>query len=47
MPGMPATSRFRCRAPDTENQEIRRNFIKIAEQYEQLADTIDHHSTWC
>ena len=39
-------SRLRCRAQGTEHPQIQRNLIKIAEQYEQLADTIDRHSTW-
>jgi hypothetical protein len=32
---------MRRRAEATDNEQIRQNFIKIAEQYEQLADAIE------
>ena len=35
---------LRRRAESSDDNQIRRNFIKIAEQYEQLADAIDRRS---
>jgi hypothetical protein len=34
-------ARLRRRAQDAEDDQIRHNLIKIAEQYEQLADTLE------
>jgi hypothetical protein len=36
-------ARLRRRAKDADHLQIRLNLIKIAEQYEELADTIDRH----